>query len=97
MNKNGLKLGLSSYIFWDVDVEKLDIEKDKDFIIRRIAVYGRDNDIKLMFTIYKKNVIKKILKKADNLNPCTVSYFGLILSIREKDFKCYKKKLPHLI
>ena len=97
MTGNEILLELSPFIFWDVNIEKLDVKKNRDLIIKRIAVYGRDNDVKLMFKMYKKNEIKKILKNADCLNMSTVSYFGLILNIREKDFKCCKKKQPHLI
>ena len=94
---NKLLPELSSFIFWDLDVSKLDARKDKEYIIKRIAVYGRDNDIKLMFKLYGKHVIKRVLKNADWLNPGTVAYFGLILNIKEEHFKCYGKKQPHRI
>jgi hypothetical protein len=96
-DKNEYLSEFSPFIFWDVNINKLDVRKDKEFIIERILIYGRDNDIKLMFKLYKKYSIKKILKKADWLNPNTVAYFGLVLNIKQEHFKCYEKKQPHRI
>jgi len=96
-NGNEWVSSLSKNIFWDTRTEMIDIKKDKNFIIERIAVYGEDNDVDKMFNMYRKREIKSVLKKAEWLNEWTIAYFGLILNIKKEKFKCYGKKQPHLI
>ena len=55
------------YLFWDVNVDKLDTQKDKDFIIPR-ALYmtnesSFDTDIKRLERLYSSNQIIKHLKQ----------------------------------
>ena len=54
------------YLFWDVNMNNLDVERDKDFIIPR-ALYmtdenSFDNDIKKLESIYPSKQIITYLK-----------------------------------
>jgi hypothetical protein len=42
--KNILPKDFSPHLFWDVDVETLDLEKHKTYVIRRAMEYGKLND-----------------------------------------------------
>jgi len=84
-NKNEWVSSLSKIIFWDTRTEMVDIRRDKNFIIERIAVYGEDSDVDKMFEMYGKGEIKNALKKAEWLNEWTVAYFGLILNVMERN------------
>lgn len=54
------------HLFWDVDCNKLDLERDKDIIIPR-ALYAStldtfESNIKILEDIYSKNEILNTLK-----------------------------------
>jgi hypothetical protein len=45
-------------ILWSKSIEKIDINKDKTYIIHQILAYGDMEEIKWLFKVYKKNEIK---------------------------------------
>ena len=83
-------------IFWDINITTLDLKNNKDEIIERVYVYGTDNDENLIWSIYSYNEIKKSVINSDILNDTTITYLSKVFNIKEKRFKCYKKKLSHL-
>ena len=93
---NNLIKKLSPRIFWDMDINTLDLKKNQNEIIERVYVYGTDNDEKLIWSIYSYNEIKKSVMNSDSLNDTTITYLSKVFNIKEKKFKCYKKKLSHL-
>lgn len=44
-------------ILWSVDVNKLDIEKDKGYIIHQVLIYGDLHELKWLFQIYTKKIV----------------------------------------
>jgi hypothetical protein len=36
-------------LFWDVDIQKLDLQKSKNFIVERVLVRGGMSDVKKKF------------------------------------------------
>ena len=42
----------SSHIFWDVDVNNLDIIRSKKLIVQRVLGYGLINDWKILLNLY---------------------------------------------
>ena len=59
-------------VFWDTDIEKLDWEKNRQWIIRRVFEYGGEEEILETIRFYGKDVVKEILsdiadeRKAEN-------------------------------
>ena len=47
-------------ILWSMDVDKLDIYRDKDYIIHQIFSYGRMEDILWLFHTYPKEILKHV-------------------------------------
>jgi hypothetical protein len=72
-------------------IDRLDCEKNKQEIIERIAVYGTDNDERIMYIMYPLRVIKKCLMKSDSLNEPTLRYFAFLFNKKEKQFKSYTR------
>jgi len=95
--KKSIITELSRSIFWDIYIQDLDVKKNKNIIIERIALYGNDNDLRIMFLLYSKKCIKNILIKSDSLNNGIIEYFSFILNIKKEVFKCYRKKPVHQI
>ena len=78
----------SKHLFWDMDINQLEIKKDKHLIIERVFTYGKENDERLLFNIYDAADIKKTVKKSHNLNLNTILYLSAILNIPKEKFKC---------
>lgn len=61
-NQNQLQGKVRKAIFWDVDMEKIDIHKNKRFIIKRILERGNQQEIKTLISIYTLPVIENEIK-----------------------------------
>ena len=50
-------------LFWSTDFKKLDIGKDKNYIIHQTLAFGTLEEIKLLFNIYSSKEIHKVFLK----------------------------------
>jgi hypothetical protein len=48
-------------VFWDTDIEMLDWEKNRQWIIRRVFEYGGEEEILETLRFYGKDVVKEVL------------------------------------
>jgi hypothetical protein len=85
----------SSYIFWDIDMGKLDYQRDKVFIIERVLCYGMENDEWQLYQFYDERIVRKIALHSDNLDIRTASYLSAIFDIPIRRFRCYKNIQSH--
>lgn len=53
--------GFSKALFWDTDINKLNIRTHKNFIVQRAFEYGTPEEIRLTISLYGKDEIKAIL------------------------------------
>ena len=86
---------LSSKAFWDVDMSKLDYEKNADYIIRKVFEYGSLEDILELTVYYGKEKVKKVLINSSYLQENTQYFASLFLNIPRHQFKCYNTKQYH--
>jgi len=82
--------GLSSYLFWDRDINKLDFINDMELILERVFSRGMENDEKQVFAMYDIGVIKEAVLKIKNLDKKTLNYLSIIFRIPKESFRCYK-------
>jgi hypothetical protein len=61
-------------LFWDVEMEKMDLEKNKNFIIERVLVRGGMSDVKKIFSIYGEDKIVAAIKESRNLDKVTHNF-----------------------
>ena len=61
-------------LFWDVDPEKLDYRKDKQFIIERVFVRGGMKAVVEIFKTYTINEIVEAVKNSRNLDAVTHNF-----------------------
>jgi len=47
-------------LLWSADVKNLDVERDKNYIIHNILMYGTFSDIKWLFEVYSADIIKTV-------------------------------------
>ena len=86
---------LSNQAFWDVDMSKLDYDKQADYIIRKVFEYGNWNDILELAAFYGKDKLSKSLINASYLKENTLYFASLFLDIPRPQFKCYTTKQFH--
>ncbi|MDP2736504.1 MAG: hypothetical protein Q8O59_01820 [bacterium] len=66
-------------LFWDVNPSKIDIKKNAQYIIERIADFGQDKEVKWVFDVYSKSLLKKVIFKSRSLRPETKALWTLLL------------------
>ena len=75
-------------ILWSTNVESLDIEKHKGYIINQVLIYGTMDEIQWLFDTYsKREVVRVFLAKPSKIYPKEMYYFikNFVLNLRDKD------------
>lgn len=85
------QLHISPTAFWDVNLSKLDPEKDSVFIIERVMNRGLMSDIHALFDLYDFERLRKDIVQARDLDKKTLSLCSTIFHIPKENFLCYKK------
>ena len=81
------------HLFWDVEVEKVDVIEHKFFIIERVLRYGFPEDIRKIIKAYDKEDIINVITTSRNLDRKTVSYWVIHFGIPEEALRCMKRQL----
>ena len=66
-----IEFPFSNYLFWDVDIADVDLEKHKRYVIERVLTRGRMQDFQKLLKLYSKDEISVELKKSKELDPKT--------------------------
>ena len=82
---------ISKKLFWDTDIDKLDAEEDKFFIISRILENGDSPEIKWMRRNYDKSEIIDVLKNSRQISPKSANYWAIIYNYNG-DIRCLQKE-----
>lgn len=82
----------SPNLFWDVDALKLDVQKNKSYIIRRVIELGTLNDWQVIRKYYGLNTIGKEMQKVRYLDNVSLSFISLVTGINKESFRCYTLK-----
>ena len=85
------KLKLSQYLFWDIDVNKLDYESRASFVLERVFTMGMQEDEWKVNHYYGKERIRKEVVKCKSLDKKTLTYLSIFYGIPKKEFECYMK------
>ena len=93
MDKKDIKF--SQYLFWDVDVNELDIDRFPAFVIQRVLEYGRWEDWIQIRSYYSMQIIKDAVMNLRTLFPKSLNYIALYTDTDKKDYRCYKLAQLH--
>ena len=77
-------------LFWDINVNDIDFERHKQFIIERITLRGNFEEFLSMIRYYEKNVVGTALQSARWLDKKTLSFCAAFFKIPKENFRCYK-------
>jgi hypothetical protein len=83
---------LPKHIFWDVEIDKLDFDKKKNFIIVRVFERGDFKEITQIRRYYSDETIISCIKNAKFIDEETFNFLSLYYDIPKENFLCYKNK-----
>jgi len=75
----------SQYLFWDTAIEKIDIEKHKNYIIERILTRGMLSDFYFLLQLYTSEEITSAVKKSKVLDKKTVNFCSHYFKIPQNE------------
>jgi len=85
-----MALQLRQSLFWDVDVNSIDLQKHKASIIERITMRGQLEEFQAMVKYYGKETVKNVLINARYLDKITLSFCSSFFDVPISKFRCYK-------
>ena len=83
---------LSQHLFWDVDLQLLTFQDNKQFIVKRILEYGLFSDWKQLNQHLDINEIADIVSNIKDLDYRSLSFISAISKRPKEKFICYTIK-----
>jgi hypothetical protein len=81
------------HLLWDVNLEKVDYQKMKLFIVERVIERGNMDDFYVIFQHYDgPEGVREILKKANFYDPRDEAMARALFNLKKKDLECYKRR-----
>lgn len=84
---------LAREIFWDVNYDTIDWEKNYRWVICRVLEYGSINDWHEMRVYYGNTKIVEAATEAKSLSIKTVHFIHRIFNVPLEKFRCYNSTL----
>jgi len=88
-----MTLPLRKSLFWDVNVESIDLQKHKLSVIERITQRGRLEEFRALLQFYGKETVKETLLNVRHLDKVTLAFCSSYFKVPETEFRCYKLAL----
>ena len=92
MKANNPIVQFSQHLFWDVDRSRLDMEKNRDYIIKRVLEYGLINDWRLLQEYYGLDKIAEVSKSFRELDKKALSFISVLSKTPIEKFRCYNSQ-----
>lgn len=70
---------LRQALFWDTNPDKIDTEKNAQYVIERVLDFGNDGEVKWLYHFYDTSLIKDVVTKSRSLMPETKNLWTLLL------------------
>jgi hypothetical protein len=81
---------LSKY-FWDVEFDKIDLQKRRVYILKRILEYGDQQAVIWMWKNFNESEIKDTLSKYRGFSQKSANFWATVLNIKKEDVLCLNK------
>ena len=92
-DKNSFNIkNLSKHLFWDVNIDKMDIEKNFSFILQRILKYGLLDDWILLHKTFGLKKITEAAKTIRDLDKKSLHFIAQLSCSEISEFRCYTSK-----
>ncbi len=89
--KDDIKLKFSKHLFWDIDIDDLDLDKHESYVINRVLDYGLMNDWRLIKKYYGLDRIKNVALDIRSMFPESLAFIANITHTPENLFRCYEQ------
>ena len=66
-------------LFWDTNPDKIDTDKNAQYIIERVLDFGNDSEVKWLYHFYDTSLLKNVVAKSRSLMPRTKNLWTLLL------------------
>ena len=86
-----LSLPIRKELFWDIDLDRLDQDKNARIVIERVFNFGTLEELRAILRYYGKKEIEEKIVQAGYLDKKTLSFASAYLNIPMEKFRCYKK------
>jgi hypothetical protein len=86
-----ITLQFSTNLFWDIDEETLDVEKNARFIVERVLTSGRLADWRKLVELYGLDGIKKEVVNIRYLDAITLNFCSNFFDLPKTQFRCYNQ------
>ncbi len=63
------------YLFWEYDINDIDLDKHRALVIERLLEKGSFESIKWLFSYYEVSDIRNVLNNHKNISPKTTSFW----------------------
>ncbi len=80
----------SQNLFWDIDIEELDVDKYPKFVIERVIERGSLEDWHKVKNYYTFEQIKELSLTMRCLAPTALTFIAAYLNLPITEFRCYK-------
>lgn len=92
LKKGELTPELNKY-FWDVNIKKLDLEKNKVYIISRLLTYGGYEGYKFLVKVYNYEDFKYVAIRSRQLTPKIASFLLNNYHLKKEEMIFFKKNI----
>lgn len=67
-------------LFWDTDPKKINLQKNAKYVIERVMEYGKDEEVRWIWSLYSKDLLREVAYKSRSLSPETKNLWQAILT-----------------
>ena len=83
---------LSKQAFWDVDMDKIDYEKNAAHVVEKVIERGKAQDFDNLLKFYGFQKVGELALQANWLSDISINFCCVLFKVKSTDFKCYEKK-----
>ena len=83
---------LSKMLFWDMDMEQVNMDACPSQIIQRVLEYGTWEDWHIIRTYYGLDKIVEVCRNLRSLDPVALSFICTISHTDKTGYRCYRTK-----
>ena len=83
---------LSKVLFWDMDMELVNMDACPSQIIQRVLEYGTWEDWRIIYSYYGLDRIVAVCRNLRSLDPIALSFISTISHTDKTEYRCYRTK-----
>ena len=88
INKGTIPSWMKHY-FWDTDINTLDLDKNRVFIIERLLNVGNEKTLSWVFENYSINSVRDAVQTSRGLSLKTARCWQNYFNLKEEEMRCF--------